>query len=191
MEATCRFCGAKIVLRKIYEGAWRQEWALPGGPVNSLSDEASPTKCGRACHMPREYCNHRRTGDSQQCVKKVKAEDVMAGMFACGQHMRLEITAQAERAAAQEREEKAAEHQALLQWEAENYVSAVEELRGLFAGHDDLVRQFPRVDGIVRKSWNGKEIHRVEKLMEVNIIDLLDAVKGLVNAALEESNDRG
>jgi hypothetical protein len=177
---TCRACGKKISY-KINPTAWDTTpmWG---------DDEGSFACKTKGVHVPQEWCMWRK-GDGHACGRRVKPEDILGGFAACGQHMKMELKQHEENRREEERREREQEKQAMLQWEAEVYTQAWDDLHKTFG---ELIPKALGRDALVRKNWNKTEIYLVDNDISLDMIELRDAVYELLERARDEfATDHG
>lgn len=184
-EATCVHCGKKIEYRDGYYGRSayaRMNWFERGVGYQPKPEAENHYEClaSKTAHKPREVCDYIR-GDGARCLKKIKPQDIAAGLLACGVHMRKEIEAQDAIKARAEYEEREAEQQALRDWEASVFQSLADRLS---AALPDVPFRYTTDSGystsdsvVERSSYGTPKVIRVRKHVIVEMQALVDALE--------------
>ena len=189
-KATCRQCGQGIyfvfeqgqlpdALKRRTRGTWMHE-GMPPGDWEKEEHHASP----------KEFCEESvTTSDYDYCSSPVKYEDIRAGNYACGRHMRKWEEELNYRKRQQEEQAKRAEREALEAYEVSQYEAAAEWIRA--NGFESLIGKYIPKERYGRfNRCASVDVFRLMEFLQATVRKLsgeesIEAASDLINAMKE------
>jgi len=190
LKGTCRECGQPITYRwpatvRDEDRPWRaKEWRT-ATPADA--DDGQSSYCGGSgSHKPREWCCHRK-GDDTFCFRRIKPEDILSEMYACGVHMRHERAAAEAKLMRQEAELRNQERAAERKWMAEVYEQAHKDLIQIFLGDEYVLKELMDSRPVSRD--RSGEVYSIHKSIDLDMVHLRESILNLLKRAKEEFNN--
>lgn len=163
-RATCQHCDNPLVAVLPVDGYFRTiQW-------NHVDPEVAeiPNRCGHGSHAkPKEWCSQRQN-DGTPCWRVVKTENLTAGHYGCGIHIRDAIREAEWKAQSARREAEREEREALGAWEDEQYRAAYDRIQ------EWLPSMEHRLTGYVGMG-------RIERTISVDVIEMKRALEELLD----------
>ncbi len=187
-KSECRRCGQPITLTQNNtaikaSGAYRAAWLHKGEVIYDNSWNLQEID-GDHPAMPKFFCMH-ELGTGEICGKPIKHEDMEAGHFACGTHMRKELDRVAEEERRRKQEQREYEQNELQKYHVQQYAMARARLINIGLG--EIFD--PYEPDANHGTWSRREKDESKwdyKVKRIHSFDVLDFEKALMELLRRE-----